>query len=97
MEEVAKAKRAEFVKQLNQCDADVQRCEQALGNLRASREQLRGAIEGIDRIFKAAGVQAAPERPTLTLVPPPAELAPVPEAPPTPTEPPPVTPDPELA
>lgn len=101
MEEVAKVKRAEFKKQLEQCEADIVRCQQALGNLQASREQLRGAVEGIDRIFKAAGVQASQERPALTLVPPPAEQLPplVPDVAVTPpaAEPEPTQPDPGLA
>lgn len=71
MEEIAKAKRAEFDKNLAKCEHDIQTAEYQLGQLRASREQLKGAIEGIDQIFRAS----KNAKPDLKLVP--QEAAPI--------------------
>lgn len=76
MEDVARAKRAEFDTKLKDCERAIQQAEYQLGNLRASREQLKGAIEGVDQILRAAGKN---EKPNLTLVPPPAVVPQEPE------------------
>lgn len=73
MEAVAKAKRSEFQQRLDACERDIRHFEQCLGNARMSREQLKGAIEGIDLIFKAAGASAPTSPAALTFVPPPQE------------------------
>lgn len=72
MEEIAKAKRAEFQQQLDQNIKTAHQLNEQLRNCQINIEQLRGAIVGVDKILAAA---AGPAKPNLSLVPP------LPEAP----------------